>query len=247
MTMLQACLNGGRTRAEAPGVPLAPKELARDAVAAREAGAQELHVHPRNLAESETLAPAEVGAALKAIRAAVPGMPVGIGTGAWIAPGGTKRLAQMEAWEELPDYVSVNMNEADAPKVISLMHERGIGVEAGVWSVADAKRLCREVPKTSILRVLVEMPDASGPIVRTEAARCIEMLRSRGMQAPILLHGLEQSAWPCVIEAARLGLSTRIGFEDVLDLPGGTPAPSNAALVACARDLIDHTTRDVTG
>ncbi len=247
MTMLQACLNGGRTRAEAPSVPITAQELAQDAVAARKAGAQALHVHPRNLAGSETLAPAEVAAALKAIRAAVPGVPVGIGTGAWIAPGGEKRHALMEAWEDLPDFVSVNLNEPDAPKVISLMHERGIGVEAGVWSVADAKRLCREVPKTSILRVLIEMPDTSGPIARTEAARCIEMLRARGMQAPILLHGLDQSAWPCVIDAARLGLSTRIGFEDVLDLPGGTPAPSNAALVACARDLIDHTTLDVTG
>ena len=244
--MLQACLNGGRTRAEAPSVPLTPKDLARDALAAREAGADELHIHPRNLAGSETLAPADVGAALKAIRTAVPGMPVGLGTGAWIAPGGVKRHAHMQAWEELPDYVSVNLNESDAPQVISMMHARGIGVEAGVWSVADAKRLSREVPKTSILRVLIEMPDAQGPTVRTEAARCIEMLRTRGITAPILLHGAEQSAWPCVIEAARLGYDTRIGFEDVLDLPGGTPAPSNAALVACARDLIDHTTPDTT-
>ena len=244
--MLQACLNGGRTRAEVPGVPLTPRELARDAVDARKAGAEELHVHPRNLAQSETLAPAEVGAALKAIRDAVPGMPVSIGTGAWIAPGGAKRHDLMRAWDEKPDYVSVNLNEPDAPQVMSLMHEMGIGVEAGVWSVADAKRLCREVPKSSVLRVLIEMPDTQGPIARTEAARCIEMLRSRGMTAPILLHGQDQSAWPCVIEAARLGYDTRIGFEDVLDLPGGTPAPSNAALIACARDLIDHTTPDIT-
>lgn len=244
--ILQACLNGGRTRAEAPGVPLTAKELARDALAARKAGAQELHVHPRDLAEQETLAPAEVGAVLKAIRETVPGMPVGIGTGAWIAPGGTKRHAHMEAWEEKPDYVSVNLSEPDAPQVMSMLNQRGIGIEAGVWSVADAKRLCREVPKTSVFRVLIEMPDMTGPASRTEAAQCIEMLRIRGMTAPILLHGQEQSAWPCVIEAARLGLSTRIGFEDVLDLPGGTPAPSNAALISCARDLIDHTTPDIT-
>lgn len=246
MVMLQACLNGGRTRAEAPGVPLTPQELAREALAAREAGADALHVHPRNLAGSETLAPADVGAALKAIRQAVPGMPVGIGTGAWIAPGGAKRHALMQAWEELPDYVSVNLNEPDAPQVISLMHERGIGIEAGVWSVADVKRLSREVPKTSLLRILIEMRDVPGPVARTEAARCIEMLRTRGLHTPVLLHGQEQSAWSCVIEAARLGLATRIGFEDILDLPGGTPAPSNAALIACARDLIDHTLPDIT-
>ena len=244
--MLQACLNGGRSRAEAPGVPLTAKELAADALAVRKAGAQELHIHPRNIAGAETLAPAEVNAALKAIRAAVPKLKIGLGTGAWISPGGKKRHALMQAWEELPDYVSVNMNEPDAAEVVSLMHKKGVGIEAGVWSLADAKRLCREIPKTSVMRVLIEMPDIPGPAARTEAARCIEALRSRGMRAPILLHGQDQSAWPCVIEAARLGYDTRIGFEDVLDLPGGTPAPNNAALVSCARDLIDHTTRDIT-
>ena len=245
--MLQACLNGGRTRAEAPGVPLTAKELAADAVAVRKAGAQELHIHPRNIAGAETLAPAEVAAALKAIRATVPKMKIGLGTGAWISPGGKKRHAHLQAWEELPDYVSVNMNEPDAAEVITMMHTRGVGIEAGVWSMADVKRLCREIPKTSVMRVLIEMPDIPGPAARTEAARCIEALRARGMRAPILLHGQDQSAWSMVIEAARLGHDTRIGFEDVLDLPGGTPAPDNAALVACARDLIDHTTRDITG
>ena len=242
--MLQACLNGGRTGAEAPGVPLTPKDLARDAVAVRKAGAQELHVHPRNMAGAESLAPADVSAALGAIRAAAPGMKVGIGTGAWIGPGGRRRHEQMQAWEVLPDYVSVNLNEPDCIEVMKMMHDRDIGIEAGVWSLAEARRLCREANKSDLLRVLIEMRDVPGPQARAEAMQCIQYLRERGVTAPILLHGQERSAWPCVIEAARLGFDTRIGFEDVLDLPGGTPAPSNAALVACARDLIDHTIRD---
>lgn len=247
MQMLQACLNGGRTRAEVPAVPLTPAELAQDAIAVREAGADMLHIHPRNLAGMETLAASDVGAALRAVRAAVPGMPVGIGTGAWIAPGGTARHALMAAWDEKPDYVSVNLNEPDAPKVIALMHQMGIGVEAGVWNIADIKRLSREVPKSVVLRVLIEIPDIPGPAARTETAACLEMLRTRGVSAPILLHGEEQSAWPCMMEAARLGHAIRVGFEDMLDLPGGTPAPSNAAIVACARDLIDHTMPGTTG
>ena len=104
MTMLQACLNGGRAASEAAGVPLTPADLARDAAAARDAGALELHVHPRDASGAETLHPDAVAEVLTAIRAAVPGMPVGIGTGAWIAPGGTARHAHMKAWEVLPDY-----------------------------------------------------------------------------------------------------------------------------------------------
>ncbi|MGN6634958.1 MAG: 3-keto-5-aminohexanoate cleavage protein [Oryzihumus sp.] len=33
----------------------------------------------------------------------------------------------------------------------------------------------------------------------------------------------------------RRGLDTRVGLEDTLRLPDGTPAPDNAALVAAAR------------
>jgi hypothetical protein len=63
-------------------------ELARDAAAVRAAGANELHIHPRTPEGLETLDPAAVAHALVAIRAAVPGMPIGLGTGAWIQPGG---------------------------------------------------------------------------------------------------------------------------------------------------------------
>ena len=239
--MLQACLNGGRDADEAPGVPVTPEALAADAQAVRAAGADDLHIHPRNPAGAESLAPADVAAALTAIRAAVPGMPVGIGTGAWIAPGGAERLELMRRWDILPDYVSVNLHEADAIEVMELMHARGIGIEAGVWSVADARKLVREANKSDLLRILVEMPDVPGPVARSEAAQCIEFLGTRGVRAPVLLHGQGESAWPCVMEAARLGHATRVGFEDMLTLPDGRPAPSNAAIVAAARDLIDHT------
>ncbi|MEP4194651.1 MAG: 3-keto-5-aminohexanoate cleavage protein [Aliishimia sp.] len=245
MTMLQACLNGGRTLSETPNVPITATQLAQDAVAAKRAGAEMLHVHPRDDTGSETLAPRDVAKALNAIRAAVPRMPVGIGTGHWIRPGGEARHADMQAWDVLPDYVSVNLNEPDAAAVISMLHARGIGIEAGVWNARDARKLCREVPKSAILRVLLEMPDAPGPLARQEALRCRQVLRERGLFAPILLHGMERSAWPCLSEAARLGFDTRIGFEDTLDLPDGRPAKTNAQLIEAAREVIDHATGDV--
>ena len=245
MTMLQAALNGTRTRSDAPGVPLSPAELAADASASKQAGAEMLHIHPRDRFGMETLAPEPVAKALMAVREAVPRMPVGLSTGQWITPDTATRYAQMEAWEVKPDYVSVNLNEPDSPRVITMLHGMGIGIEAGVWSARDARKLCREVPKSCILRVLLEMQDMPGPLAREEALRCRQVLRERGLFAPILLHGLDRSAWPCLAEAARLGFDTRIGFEDVLDLPDGRPAKSNAELVAAARDLIDHTSGDL--
>ncbi|WP_181791756.1 3-keto-5-aminohexanoate cleavage protein, partial [Streptomyces phytophilus] len=44
-------------------------------------------------------------------------------------------------------------------------------------------------------------------------------------------------AWPVLRLAAGLGMAARIGLEDTLVLPDGSPAPGNAALVAAAAAL----------
>lgn len=45
---MKACLNGGRQPGEHPRVPVAPAELARAAESAVTAGAEALHLHPRD-------------------------------------------------------------------------------------------------------------------------------------------------------------------------------------------------------
>ena len=52
--------------------------------------------------------------------------------------------------------------------------------------------------------------------------------------SPILLHGQDAVAWPVLRRAQALGLDTRIGLEDTLTLPDGSPAPDNASLVRAA-------------
>ncbi|MEU0100441.1 3-keto-5-aminohexanoate cleavage protein [Streptomyces sp. NPDC006267] len=59
----------------------------------------------------------------------------------------------------------------------------------------------------------------------------------------MLLHGEDAAAWPILRLAASCGLDTRVGLEDVLRLPDGTPAPDNAALVCVARETIQHSRR----
>lgn len=205
------------------------------------AGAAELHVHPRGPDDAESLTPEDVAACLTAIRAAVPGIPVGISTGDWIAPGGHARHEQIRAWTELPDYVSVNLGEEDAPEVMALMETRGIGIEAGLASKADAKRYAALKDRPSPVRILVEMPDTEPDTALAEAKSVLAILAAAGIEAPILLHGEGQSAWPCLRVAAERGFQTRIGMEDVLTLPDDNPAPDNAALVAKAAAIIaDH-------
>jgi uncharacterized protein (DUF849 family) len=154
--MLQACLNGGLSKAVHPSVPISAEELANDAIAVRMAGADELHIHPRDEDGKETLAASDVGRALLAIRASVAEIPIGIGTGTWIEPGGRERHRLIEEWIVLPDYCSVNLNE-DAVEVIDLLSRKGIGVEAGLCTARDAERFVSEVDPGKCLRVLIEM------------------------------------------------------------------------------------------
>jgi uncharacterized protein (DUF849 family) len=51
---------------------------------------------------------------------------------------------------------------------------------------------------------------------------------------PVLLHGEGSTFWPVLRHARSLGLATRVGLEDVLVLPDGSPAQDNAALVVAA-------------
>lgn len=235
---LQACLNGGHSARYHPAVPLTPQALARDAVAVREAGAESVHFHPRNALGRESLAERDVAAAIEAVRAAAPGLPVGISTGGWIAPGGTARLVPMRSWTVLPDFVSVNVHEPEAEAIVGLMQARGVGIEAGVWTEAAARRfVASRMPRYS-LRVLVEMTADDVQTATDEAEAILDVLSVAGVKLPILLHGDDGCTWPMVQLAADRGLATRVGLEDSRELPGGAIAANNAAMVAAAARIL---------
>ncbi|WP_290690997.1 MULTISPECIES: 3-keto-5-aminohexanoate cleavage protein [unclassified Haematobacter] len=226
---VQACLNGARRAGSHPTLPVTPAELARDAALCRAAGAETVHLHVRDHGGAESLRPEHVAETLTAVREAVPGMPVGISTGAWIPPYG-QRLAAMAEWSVRPDFVSVNLSEADAPEVIALMQRQRIGVEAGLSSLEDVRRLLPLEPG-NCLRFLVEMETADFAAQRKEAEEMIRRLADAAPHVPVLLHGMNATAWRFVDMAAEQGLATRIGLEDVLTLPDGSPA-DNPRLVA---------------
>jgi uncharacterized protein (DUF849 family) len=234
--MLQACLNGNRDKAFHPAVPCTAQELARDAKAVVDAGAQELHVHPRDAAGRESLYPDDTAAALRAIRASVPGIPVGVSTGWWISPGGRARQEQIRAWRVLPDYVSINLIEEDAPDVIALALAQGIGIEAGLWSTRDAERFVQVADAPRCLRVLIEINEQDVAQGLDVAHGIIAILDRAGIRLPRLLHGSDATKWPLYREALRLRLDARIGLEDGALLPSGATAVGNADLIrtACA-------------
>jgi uncharacterized protein (DUF849 family) len=234
--MLQACLNGARSHRDHPKVPQSPEELALDAAQVVAAGVAELHVHPRGADGTETLDPTDIARALTVIRAKVPGIPVGISTREGIRADARRGFDQMKAWRVLPDYVSVNLNEEDAPEIMALMRAKGIGIEAGLATVADAQRFAALPGVTDCLRVLVEIDFEEDVQQALDLADDImRILADNRVLLPILLHGFNQTVWPLYRKSLKLKVDARLGFEDGIHLPDGRIAADNRGIILAAR------------
>lgn len=219
-------------------MPVTPDELARDARAVVAAGAAALHVHPRDHAGAETLGAAASAAALAAIRGACPGVPVGLSTGAWMAPEPRARVALIEAWTALPDYASVNFSEPGAGEVCAALIRRGIGIEAGLWSVEDARTFVAGGFAAWSLRVLIEATPLA-PVQAVAVAAAVDgVLDEAEIWLPRLHHGEGIATWAVLDAALDLGRDIRAGFEDTLQLPDGSRARDNAQLVAAAVEMV---------
>ncbi|GAA2413152.1 3-keto-5-aminohexanoate cleavage protein [Streptomyces coeruleofuscus] len=229
--MVQVCLNGPRTAADGTAVPLTPESMADSAAGAVAAGATDIHVHPKTPCGRDTLSPRVLAETLSAIRARV-SVPVGVTTGAWAEPDPAARLERIRGWTVLPDHASVNWHEPGAEEVAALLLDLGVGVEAGIWSGTDgAERFAASTLGPKVLRVLAEVTD-TGPSGAVDSARGLLSGLGDAHGRPVLLHGEDGGAWPVLRLAGELGLATRVGVEDVLRLPTGRLAGSNAELVA---------------
>jgi uncharacterized protein (DUF849 family) len=239
--VLQACLNGDRET----GVPRTPEELAAEARACVAAGVVSLHVHPRDADGHESLASRDVAAVVRALRAAVPRVEISISTGLWITSGDVDARAQAIAdWTERPDLVSLNLSEDGWRELATQLAERGIGIEAGVWTARDAEVLAesglvaiwgkgsrgtRHHPP--VHRILVEPRSENAADAVAVAHEIDVVLDAAAIPTARLHHGVGDATWAVLDAAVPLGREIRIGLEDTLTLPDGRRAPDNAALV----------------
>ncbi len=218
-------------------VPLTAEELAHDAAAAVAAGAGAVHVHPRGPDGFETLEPRYCDAAVSAIRRAVPRTPIGLTTITRAEPHPQRRVALVSAWTVPPDFVSLNLREDGTEELRAALEARGIAIEAGLWTLADAERFVAADWARRCARVLVE-PLEQDPDAAVATARAIgRRVTDAGVRLPQLHHGRRDATWGVLRHAIAAGHDTRIGLEDALRLPDGAPARDNAQLVGLAVEL----------
>ena len=237
--LVQAALNGGTTRDAHPAVPLTPAELAAEATAAADAGAGEFHLHPRDESGAQTLEPEHVLTAVAAVRGAT-GLPVGVTTGIWTVDGDVdRRQALVARWTgpDRPDYASINMNEPGIEELAGLLTSLGIGIEAGVWTIGDARLLGASGFRDRILRVLMEPEDVTPAGAVAAAAKAAAELARLGITARQVRHGYNLATWDVLRAAIADGQDIRVGLEDTTVLPDGSPASGNGDLVAAAARL----------
>jgi uncharacterized protein (DUF849 family) len=236
--LIKACINGARRPDAHPALPVTPVALSWAAAAAVRAGAGAIHFHVRGPDLEQSLDADDVARCIQAVRQAVGTVPVGISTLLSIVPDPDRRLAVVGKWSVLPDFVSVNFNEAGSPALAKLLLTKNVGIEAGLFDASAAEVLVQSGLGPRCLRILLEPRGADAATAVRSADEMVAVLDKADMSAstaPRLLHGSNAIAWGVIDEAVRRGLDTRAGLEDTLTMPDGTAAPDNAAIVAEAR------------
>jgi len=232
--LIKAAINGGRTRAQHPAVPVSPAQLAADVVECLKAGAGAIHLHVRSTSadhsEKESLDAEDVSRTIRALLTIAPNEQIGISTGAWILPH-PARLQAATNWAVLPGFASVNFGEEGATELAKLLLSQGVEVEAGLCDADAAQVFLQSGLATRCIRVLLE-PQEQEMKSALETVNAMErVLQSGGADFPFLLHGTEATAWPMMDDAIARGYDVRIGLEDTLVLPDGRIAKDNVELV----------------
>jgi uncharacterized protein (DUF849 family) len=231
--MIQCALNGDFGPRDHPEVPVTLEELVCDARACWEAGAASVHLHPRRASDGvESLAGDTHDAVVAAVRGAVPGLEISCSTQEDIDTGeAVDRVEAVRWWRTPPDAVSLNLSEAGSIELGHVLLDCGIGIEAGVFTLADADVLLEAPWAERVRRILVEV------IFEHDDARAVSLARALDARVarlgrPRLWHGDARANWAVVDAAIAAGRDVRVGLEDTLFDRDGTPAPSNPEQVA---------------
>lgn len=243
--------NGARrTKADHPRLPMTPAETAREAAAAREAGAAMLHLHIRDRAGVHLLEAELYRAALAAARAeAGPDMLLQITTEAVGRYAPAEQIALVDALR--PASVSLALrevfaDEAGAAALFRRMEGWGTLYQIILYDTADLARMealqARGLLPGGPLPVLPVMGRYSG--TGAEAAELEAYLAAGITRHAFMLCAFGAREAEFMAEGARHGGHARVGFENNLWLPDGSVAPDNAALVAAVAQAVDRPLAD---
>jgi uncharacterized protein (DUF849 family) len=197
-----------------------------------------LHLHPYDDRRRETFDAASCSAALRAVRAVCPRIPISLSTSAAIERDLQRRYTQIAGWTDLPDLVTANQGDSGIVELCALLIGRGVGIEAGLLSLADAETFVASGLAPRCVRVLIEPldPDPDAAVAHAEAME--QTVTDAGITLEQVHHGDGIASWAVNRRAVERGHGIRTGLEDTPVLPDGRPASGNRELVAAAAALL---------
>ncbi|MDN2567769.1 3-keto-5-aminohexanoate cleavage protein [Aquibium sp. A9E412] len=236
--------NGARRgKADHPALPVTIAETVAAARAGFAAGAQALHAHVRDAAGQHTLDAGLYRELIAAMAEAVPAMPVQITTEAVGRHAPDEQRAVVRA--VMPEGVSVALREMwpqpgpdrAAAAFYAWAAEAGIAVQHILYGPDDVARLAALAGDGALPQPL-QLLFVLGSYASQRPARPGEldaMLAAAGSLAEagawaVCAFGRHEQA--CLLAAAARGGCMRIGFENNIARPDGTPARDNAGQVA---------------
>jgi uncharacterized protein (DUF849 family) len=240
MTLLEVALNGSRGH---PNLPKTPRQLAKHARDSVEAGAKVVHLHAYDSALHPSLAPQPCADAIRAVHAACPGIPVSLTTSAEIKPDPRIRLKLVKSWTILPELVTANQGEEGILELCDYLVSRGVGIEAGLLSLSDARGFANSRIVDKCARVLVEPLDADPKTAVGHGEAMERVLVDAGISLQQVHHGDGIASWAVSERGLKHGHGIRTGLEDTPFLPNGKTAPDNSTLVREAAAMIGRQTQ----
>jgi 3-keto-5-aminohexanoate cleavage enzyme len=253
------------TRAQCPGIPYTPVEIAEEAKRAYDAGASVVHIHARNADGSPTFSKA-VFAEIKAeIKARCP-VILNFSTGT-----NSDDVSEQVAYltESKPELGALNMGTMNYAKysekrkdfvfdlvfpntyekirkLLVAMNAAGVKPELecfdtghthGIWPLLDMGILQPPLQFSFIMNVLGGIP----PLV--ESLQLQTKIMPAGSEWEVI--GISHSGWRMIGAAIALGGNIRAGLEDNLYLPNKEMARSNGDLIEVAARMVRDAGRKV--
>ncbi len=234
--------NGARRdKGDHPALPITTAEIALTAKACFAAGADCIHLHVRDKDGLHSLDAGRYRDAISAVGDAAPHMAIQITTeaaGVFDVPTQYDCLKQVQ-----PKAVSVSVREmsrdiATATKLYKYAAEANIDLQHILYDAKDASLLHSWQQNGTVADMRCSVLFVLGrynPPVLAEPNDLTALLKATAhMDFNWSVCAFGQNELACVTNALKHGGNIRVGFENNISLPNGTPAIDNAQLVALA-------------
>jgi 3-keto-5-aminohexanoate cleavage enzyme len=244
------------TKALNPHVPLTPDEIARDVRRCADAGASVFHIHARDALHQPTLDVAQYKENVRRVKAVAPAVILQLSTGARAGKDWEARVAPIRLRPEMGSFTTGSNNmpgiiyENSPPFIEHLagvFQETGVKPEIEVFEtgmIANALFLQRKGLLTPPLHFdfVLGVPGAMPASVKN----LLFLSESIPAGSTWTVAGIGRWEIPLATAAIVMGGHVRVGIEDNLHMPDGSPA-SNPGLVEKIVAIAEAVGRPVAG